>query len=100
MHSKIEHELPKKIGEVFAGLHILLVSTILSQRASIFEELTVQGILIDRVCGAFHCLLSVEMKAGQQAPLKSQVMNYSGSFLSPSLLCAHIRSLASPGHSP
>ena len=88
--------LPEKIGEVFAGLHIVLVSRILKRIAknkAINVEHKVQGILIDKMCRAIHCWLSVEMRDGE-ASLHLTVTDYAGCLLDASQLCSQIKALA------
>ena len=65
MQGRCPGAVPEKVGEVFAGLYILLVSNILRNLAkqnAVLREFTVQGILVDKVCGELHCILSVQLK--------------------------------------
>ena len=98
MQGATRHSLPEKIGEVFAGLHILLISRILktlAKKKPIDVEHKVQGILIDKICGVIHCFLSVEMREGAAA-LHLKVTDFSGCLLDPSHLCSHLRLLNEP----
>ena len=82
---------PEKVGEVFAGLHILLVSKILRnvyKKRDLHRVFKVQGILIDKVNGGVHCILSVQLKEGTSS-LNFQVRNCCGQgFLDASCLCS------------
>ena len=89
--------LPEKLGEVFAGLHILLICRILKRLAKkkpIDREHKVKGILIDKVCGVVHCSLSVDMKDREESHLNFNMMDYGRGLLTPSQLCSHIKTLA------
>ena len=89
MKGRDAHSLPEKVGEVFAGLYILLVSAILKNmdtKRDVHGHFQVQGLLLDKLCGAVHCILSVQVKEGK-APLKFQVTSTVDGFLEPRYLC-------------
>ena len=70
MRGEHANAFPEKVGEVFAGLYILLVSKILrtlAKQKNVLRDFEVQGILIDKVCGGIHCRLSVQLKDGAAA---------------------------------
>jgi hypothetical protein len=90
LQGKCPGTVPEKVGEVFAGLYILLVSKILrnlAKQKAVLSEFTVQGILVDKVCGGLHCILSVQLKDGASA-LNFTVTAYYDGLLEPSLLCS------------
>ena len=58
---------PEKLGEVFSGLYILLVSKILrniDKRKDVHREFKVEGLLVSKEYGGIHCILSVHLKDG------------------------------------
>ena len=86
---------PEKVGEVFAGLYILLVSKILRTRTKqkeVLREFKVQGLLVDKVCGGLLCSFSVQLKTGAAA-LKFDVTKAFDGLLQPSSLCALLHML-------
>ena len=92
MKGKDAHSFPEKVGEVFAGLYILLVSAILKNmdtQQDVRGRFQVQGLLLDKVCGAVQCILSVQVQEGA-APLKFQVTNTVDGLLEPRYLYSRL----------
>ena len=86
-------ELPEKVGEVYAGLYILLVSKIIrriSRKKSIDKVYKVDGLLIDKMTGLIYCSLTYN---GFNSPLKYEVIKYVGSILAVHNLCMHLKAL-------
>ena len=84
--------LPEKVGEVFGGLHMLLICRILKtlrKDKRIRGRYEVKGSLLDKMCGVIHCSLGVELTAGTSS-LMFKTGVYEGS-LSPAKLCSHIQ---------
>ena len=84
-------------SELIAYLHILLVSKMLrkiSKGESIQRNFKVKGLLLDKVCSTMHCSLSVEMKHDAKVRLNVHLSDPEGGFMTPELLCTHIRTLA------
>ena len=87
---------PEKLGEVFAGLYILLVSKILRQLTKPtdpFIKFQVQGLLIDKLCGGYHCTLSVELKDGASSKFIFAITKHHNGSLDPGTLCSLVRIL-------
>ena len=86
-------ELPEKVGEVFAGLYILLMSKIIrriSRKKSVDKVFKVDGLLIDKLTGLIHCSLICN---SFNSPLKFKVIHYVGSLLTVNNLCMHLKVL-------
>lgn len=87
---------PEKVGKVFAGLYILLVSKILrtvQKGKNVCKEYKVEGLLLDKLNGGIHCILSVELKGGE-SELKFNVLNYCGiGLMADSNLCGLLHSM-------
>ena len=86
MKGENEIAFPAKVGKVFTGSDILLVSKILRQLAkqkNNFRKFQVQGLLIDKLCGGYHCILSVELKDGASSDLTFKVTNSHDGLLDP-----------------
>lgn len=91
-------DLPEKLGEVYAGLYILLVSKILKQlqkNKTIYCKYKIRGMLIDKVCGAIHCQICIVLMEGIACETVFQLEDCSGMLLDAELLCAHINRLVS-----
>ena len=89
--------LPEKLGQLFAGLHFILVAKILRklQKGKTVDRIfKVQGLFLDKVCATMDLSLSVDMTA-QDTPLEIEayVNHKFGSILKPEMLCAYINSL-------
>ena len=90
MKGKYRQAYPEKLGEVFGGLHILLVSKILrsiTRQKSVRREFRVTGYLIHKTSGGICCHLGVDLKNGVSA-LKFSVIRTLNGFLEPNHLCA------------
>ena len=89
--------LPEKVGELFAGLHIILVSKflkkLLKSKSITDKKREVKGILIDKICGVIQCTLAVKMEEGRGSTLEWKVVDYSGEILTPTCLCSHVTAL-------
>ena len=85
-------ELPEKVGEVFGGLHILLVSKILQKGKAIDSKYEVKGLLIDKLCGSILCVLKLEISEGE-AVMELCLTNYARGILEPSQLCTEVKTL-------
>ena len=86
---------PEKLGEVFAGLYILLVSKILrniGKQKDVFKEFKVQGVLVSKECGGIHCILSVQLKKNVSSGLHFNA-TASCVILEPSNLCTLLHNL-------
>lgn len=85
-------EPPEKIGEVFAGLHDLLVCRILRKilkKKPIKTKYEVNGLLIDEVCGSIRCTLKLDMKEGE-SNFQLDLADYTGQLLTPGQLWKQI----------
>ena len=85
-------ELPEKVGEVFGGLHILLVSKILKRiqkGKAIDSKYEVKGLLIDKLCGSILCVLKLEISEGESV-MELCLTNYARGILKPSRLCTEV----------
>ena len=88
---------PEKLGEVFSGLYILLVSKILrkiGKRRDVLREFKVKGLLLSKVYGGIHCILSVHLKDGA-SDLNFKVIGYNV-LLEPSSLCTLLHNIIRP----
>ena len=97
LHGLSSTDPPEKVGELFASLHILLVSKILRKvhcGKEIHRKFEVKGLLVDKMCGVIYCSLYVEMRNGESR-LKLDMKNYIGCALTPESLCYHIRTITS-----
>ncbi len=87
---------PEKIGEVFAGLHILLSSKILraiKRSKTITRKFNVRGVLVDKLLGVWKCSLELNMTdESNPAPLLFKITTNSGP-LSTAKLCQFIKNL-------
>ena len=86
-------DLPEKVGEVYAGLYILLVSKLIrriSKKKSVDKVYKVNGLLVDRMTGLIHCSLTYN---SFNSPLKFEAIKYVGSVLAVHNLCMHLRAL-------
>lgn len=92
----LPHGGPEKTGELIAALHIILVSKILRRIVkgkNTQRKFTVRGLLLDKICATVQCSLSVQMTQDAAVGLNISLQNYVGTFLTPELLCSHIRAL-------
>ena len=95
MRGRDPNSLPEKVGEVFAGLYILLVGKIMRNLAkgkNVCRCFAVQGLLVDKVCGAVQCRLSVQVKEGAAA-LNFSIANTLTGWLEPCYLCTLVHKL-------
>ena len=95
---------PEKLGEVFAGLHVLLVAKILRKKLkgkNMYQKFEVKGVLIDKVTATVLCCLSVDLSSYSQ-PVNSafvtiKLIDYMGYQLNTDSLCFLIRAITKRG---
>ena len=100
-HKKIPYYPPEKVGELFAGLHILLVSRVLSRLSkaeNINKEYVVHGLLIDKMVGVMVCHLNIHIQPNCLCQFSFKLFDHEIGILSDSILCPHIMSLAASSH--
>lgn len=98
MQGKDEAGFPERLGEVFACLHILLVSKILrniGKQKAILREFKVRGMLLSKVFGGIQCVLRVQLKKNESSDLLFQLTAYND-LLEPSSLCTLLHNLIDP----
>ena len=86
---------PEKLGELLAGLYILLVSKVLRRivkEENIDKQYEVKGLLIDKVCGAVRCNLCMNIQGGF-GKLYYYVTDCNRGMLSSDILCNHLQKL-------
>ncbi len=79
---------PEKIGEVFGGLYVLLVSKILRKirkGKAVHRKFEVKGLLVGKAHGGDHCILCVDFKDGI-SKLDFNVTTFD-TYLAPDTLC-------------
>ena len=77
--------VPQKVGEVYAGLRILLASKIIDcKEGDVIKAQKVNGFLLDKHCGLIHCSVRFE---DFNLPLKVEVTRYVGGALTSSQIC-------------
>ena len=85
-------DVPQKMGEVYAGLYILLVSKII--RRLINKKATkaqkVNGFLLDKNSGVIRCSIQFE---NFNLPLKVEIIRYVGGALSSRQIYFHFKDL-------
>ena len=85
---------PAKLGEVVAGLHILLIAKMLwkiKKKKEFCRKFKVKGLLLDKGAVSVECSLSVDLSSSG-ARLKVKLIDYMGTYNSKSL-CYPIRAI-------
>lgn len=80
---------PDKIGEVFGGLYILLVSKILrkiGKGKAVHREFKMKGLLVGKAYGGDRCILRVDFKDNGISKLDFDVTTFD-TYLGPDTLC-------------
>ena len=88
-----------KLGELIAALHAALVCKALrkiTKQKEIKEvDISVKGILIDKIIGCIHCNVTGKVSKPENSPcsVKIKITDVYGSQLSPETLCAGLEML-------
>ena len=90
---------PDKLGELIAALHAALVCKILrkiTKQKEIKEvDISVKGMLLDKIIGCIHCNLigKISRPENAQCSIQIKITDVSGSQVSPEILCAEFEML-------
>ena len=92
-----DNDLPEKLGELIALSYILLVCKIFRRihKQRPMKEVTVNGLLLDKILGVAHCEVIGNVSGPQDAQKSLQVNVYdaSGQQLTAATLCYHLKLL-------
>lgn len=97
LKSDLESNLPEKLGELIAASYFCWLCSIFrrlcNQRA--MTEVTINGLLIDKMIGTIHCKLTGNVSGPENALRSIQVKVYdaAGKSLTPEALCYHLKLL-------